>query len=77
MSQPVDRGRAGRSGVDRCGLREIHRRFCGKLPESRLTIGDTATGGGIRGVPGSWRVTDVVVGRHHDVSPGAVERLMG
>jgi Fic family protein len=67
---------AGRASTA-AAIREIHTRFCGELPESLLTVGDIATGGGIRVVPGSWRVTDVAVGRHRAVSPGAVERFMG
>ena len=66
---------AGRASTA-AAIREIHTRFCGELPESLLTVGDIGTGGGIRVVPGSWRVTDVAVGRHRAVSPGAVERFM-
>ena len=66
---------AGRASTA-AAICEIHTRFCGELPESLLTVGDIATGGGIRVVPGSWRVTDVAVGRHRAVSPGAVERFM-
>jgi len=68
-------GVAGRASTV-SAIREIHARFCGELPETLLTVGDVATGGGIRVVPGHWRETDVAVGRHHAVSPGAVARFM-
>jgi Fic family protein len=73
----IDGGALAGRATTAAAIREIHARFCGDLPESLLTVGDIATGGGIRVVPGSWRETDVAVGRHRAVSPGAVERFMG
>lgn len=58
------------------GVREIHRRFCEDLPESLLTVENPDTGTRHRVVPGRWRESDVAVGRHHAVSPGAVSRFM-
>ena len=58
------------------GVREIHRRFCEDLPESLLTVENPDTGTHHRVVPGRWRESDVAVGRHHAVSPGAVSRFM-
>lgn len=58
------------------GVSEIHRRFCEDLPESLLTIEDPDTGSRHRVVPGRWRESDVAVGRHYAVSPGAVARCM-
>ena len=58
------------------GVSEIHRRFCEDLPESLLTIEDPDTGSRHRVVPGRWRESDVAVGRHYAVSPGAVARYL-
>ena len=58
------------------GVREIHRRFCEELPESLLAVENPASGSRQRVVPGRWRESDVAVGRHHAVSPGAVARFM-
>lgn len=69
-------GLAGRAATAD-GVREVHRRFCEKLPDSLLWIENRDAGEPIRVEPGRWRETDVEVGRHRAVSPGAVERFMG
>ncbi len=58
------------------GLRELHRRFCGKLPDDLLWVTDSETGRRERVTPGALRIKDVKVGRHIAVSPGAVPRFM-
>ncbi len=58
------------------GMREIHRRFCSRLPEDLRWIGDTAAGPPVPLIPGEFRRRDVQVGRLVPVSPGAVPRFL-
>lgn len=58
------------------GLSEIHRRFCGLLPEELLWVEHPESRGRIKVVPGKRRERDVRVGRHVPVSPGAVPRFL-
>lgn len=55
---------------------EIHRRFCKLLPDELLWVKDKNTGGKLKVKPGALRDSDVVVGNHVAVSPGAVARFM-
>jgi Fic family protein len=66
------RGRATTSQ----GILEIHRRFCAELPEELLWLENPDTHERLRVVPGELRQTDVPVGRHVPVSPGAVPRFL-
>jgi Fic family protein len=59
------------------GLLEIHRRFCGLLPDELLWVEYPDTGERVRVVPGELRDRDVKVGRHVPVSPGALPRFLG
>lgn len=68
-------GLTGRS-VTAGGLEEIHRRFCGLLPEEMLWVENPDTGERIKVIPGELRRNDVEVGRHIPVSPGALPRFM-
>ena len=70
-----DGGLAGRAATAD-GVREIHRRFCAELPESLLWSETPDSGKKTRVEPGRWRESDVKVGRHVAVSPGAIERFM-
>lgn len=68
-------GLAGRSiTVD--GLEEIHRRFCGLLPEEMLWVENPDTGKRIKVIPGELRRNDVKVGHHIPISPRALPRFM-
>jgi Fic family protein len=58
------------------GIREIHRLFCELLPEDLLWVEDPATKRRIRVVPGELRKSDVQVGTHVAISPGAVPRFL-
>jgi Fic family protein len=58
------------------GLRETHRRFCELLPDALLWVENPDTGERQRVVPGDLRDSDVRVGRHVAVSPGAVPRFL-
>ena len=68
-------GLAGRATASE-GLREIHRRFCEKLPDDLLWTLYPDTGERVRVIPGEFRERDVKVGAHIPVSPGAVPRFM-
>ena len=57
-------------------LLEIHRRFCDRLPDDLLWVGEPDTGERIRVVPGALRERHVRVGLHRPVSPGAVPRFL-
>jgi Fic family protein len=72
----IDAGGLAERTVTLEGVREIHRRFCDELPDALLWVDNPDTGAKIRVEPGRWRETDVAVGRHRAVSPGAVERFM-
>lgn len=58
------------------GLREVHRRFCERLPQSMLWIEPVEGGERVPVEPGALRTRDVRVGRHIAVSPGAVPRFL-
>jgi Fic family protein len=70
-----DGGLSGRA-VTASGLREIHRRFCERLPEDLLEVSDPVTGEDVPVVPGELRRRDVKVGAHTPISPGAVPRFL-
>lgn len=57
-------------------VREIHQRFCKLLPDELLWVRDKHTGEKLRVKPGVLRESDVAVGNHVAVSPGAVARFM-
>jgi Fic family protein len=67
------KGRALTSG----GIREIHRRFCERLPPDLLWVEDPRTTERVEVVPGELRHRDVNVGTHIPVSSGAVPRFLG
>lgn len=69
-----DGGLQGRA-FTRDGLCEVHRRFCDLLPPDMLFAENPETLERVPLVPGALRQRDVVVGRHHAVSPGAVPRF--
>src|SRR5262249_49712926 len=58
------------------GIREMHRRFCERLPEDLLWVEDPKTKERVRVVPGELRHKDVMVGMHVTISPGAVPRFL-
>jgi Fic family protein len=70
-----DGGLAGKANTVE-GIREIHRRFCGALPEDMLWADDPANGKRVPLVPGQLRTGYVKVGGHVAISPGAVPRFM-
>jgi Fic family protein len=58
------------------GLQETHARFIALLPESMGWATNPDTGERLPVVPGAWRTSDVRVGLHTAISPGAVPRFM-
>ncbi|MFO1081251.1 MAG: Fic family protein [Reyranellaceae bacterium] len=58
------------------GLRDVHRRFCERLPASLLEVENPETGERRPVVPGALRDRDVRVGQHIAISPGAVGRFL-
>lgn len=57
-------------------IREIHRRFCERLPDDLLWIENQATKGRIKVIPGDLRHRDIAVGHHVAISPPAVPRFL-
>ena len=57
-------------------LRELHRRFCEKLPDELLQVEDPETHERLRVAPGELRRRDVKIGAHVPVSPGAIPRFL-
>jgi Fic family protein len=72
----IDSGGVKGRAVTSDALREIHRRFCEKLPEDLLWTENPTTKERIKVIPGEFRRSDVAVGTHIPVSPGAVERFV-
>ncbi len=55
---------------------EVHRRFCSQLPHELLWVEDPSTSRRERVLPGQLRPSDVQVGQHIAISPGAVPRFL-
>lgn len=72
----IDQGGLTGRAATAAAIREIHRRFCQKLPSELLVAADPNTGEKWPVVPGELRRRDVQVGRHVAVSPGAVPRFL-
>lgn len=68
-------GLAGRA-TTREGIEEIHRRFCENLPKDLLWVENPDTKERLPVVPGELRRSDVKVGQHVAVSPGAIPRFL-
>lgn len=69
-------GLKGGLAFRREGIREIHRRFCERLPEDFLWVEAPGTKDRVLVVPGELRNRDVKVGQHIAVSPGALPRFL-
>jgi Fic family protein len=76
VHQWIDDGGIKGRAVTAGAIREIHRRFCEKLPDDLLWVEDPATKERIRVIPGELRHRNVAVGAHIPVSPGAVPRFL-
>jgi Fic family protein len=71
----IDAGGVAGRATTQSATREIHRRFCSLLPDDLLWI-TNPDGARIQVHPGEYRTTNVAVGRHVAISPGAVPRFM-
>lgn len=76
VQQWIDTGGLTRQATQAESVCEIHRRFCGLLPDELLWVEDNDTGERMRVVPGQLRQHDVKVGRHVAISPGALPRFL-
>jgi len=65
-------GRASKSEA----LLETHRRFCELLPDELLWVEHPETKKREQVIPGALRESEVIVGRHAGISPGALPRFM-
>lgn len=72
----IDAGGLDGRAVTVDGLREVHGRFCELLPEAMLWAANPDTGERMKVVPSALRDSDVKVGRHVAISPGAVGRFL-
>jgi Fic family protein len=74
--QWIDRGAIAGHPMSPESIREIHRRFCGELPDTLLWVENPDTRERLKLVPGELRTRDVKVGDHVSISPGAVPRFL-
>lgn len=72
----IDEGGLKGRATTEDGIREIHQRFCGNLPDDLLWAENPDTGERMKVEPGALRAMDVKVGRHVPVSPGALPRFL-
>lgn len=75
VQQWIDNGGL-KNPVTAASLCEIHRRFCELLPDELLWVEEPRTKKRMRVLPGTFRSSDVQVGQHVSISPGAVPRFM-
>jgi Fic family protein len=76
VQQWIDSGGLKGRAVTADSIREIHKRFCDKLPEDLLWVEHPDTKNKIRVIPGELRDRDVAVGRHVPVSASVVPRFL-
>lgn len=72
----IDEGGLATPPATVAAVRDIHRRFEEAMPPELLWVEDPQTGRREQVVPGEYRTSDVKVGRHVAVSPGAVPRFL-
>jgi Fic family protein len=72
----IDEGNLRGRATTRAGVLEIHRRFCEHLPDELLWVENPETHERLKVIPGEVRLTDVKVGRHIPISPGAIPRFL-
>ncbi|MEX0733225.1 MAG: Fic family protein [Steroidobacteraceae bacterium] len=76
VQQWIDTGGLKGRASTRDGICETHRRFCKLLPEELLWVEDPDSGERGRVLPGELRASDVRVGAHVPISPGAIARFL-
>ena len=72
----IDKGGLKGRVVHTESVREIHRRFCERLPPDLLVVEAPDTEERVNLVPGAFRTRDVKVGRLVPISAGAVPRFL-
>ncbi len=76
VQQWIDDGGLDGAATRPDNISAIHRRFCENVPDELLWSVNPETGERLKVVPGEWRTSDVKVGRHIPISPGAVPRFL-
>jgi Fic family protein len=76
VQQWIDSGGLKGRTVTVDSISEIHRRFCGSLPEDLLWVEDPTTHERVKVSPGELRDRDVKIGIHIAISPPAVSRFL-
>ncbi len=72
----IDEGGLPANPVSIDAIRDIHRRFYDEVPDELRWVENPATGEPLHIVPGELRHSDVQVGLHVGISPGAVPRFL-
>jgi Fic family protein len=72
----IDRGDMPCPVLSEEAVRWIHREFCSRLPDDLLWVDNPQTGERLPVVPGEYRTTHVVVGRHVAPDPEDIAPLM-
>jgi Fic family protein len=76
VQQWIDEGGLHGRAVSLDGICEIHKRFGDLLPDELLRVEDPESGERIQMIPGAFRQSDVKIGQHIPVSPGALSRFI-
>ena len=76
VQQWIDHGGLQGRELTAASIGEIHQRFETQLPDELLWVTHHDNGKRERVVPGKCRQTDVRVGQHIAISPGAIARFM-
>ncbi|MFD0916508.1 Fic family protein [Pseudahrensia aquimaris] len=76
VQQWIDDGGLHGAATTPDNISAIHRRFCENVPDELLWSVNPETGERLKVDPGEWRTSDVKVGRHIPISPGAVPRFL-
>ncbi|MDK1025455.1 MAG: Fic family protein [Gammaproteobacteria bacterium] len=72
----IDEGGLDGRATQTEALLETHRRFCELLPDELLWVENPETRQREKVIPGALRESDIIVGRHVGISPGALPRFM-
>lgn len=72
----IDEGGLDAKACTGKGILETHRRFCELLPPELLKATNPDSGEELEVVPGKYRETDIKVGRHVAISPGAIPAFL-
>jgi len=76
VQQWIDSGAIKGRAATVAGIEELHRRFTEQLPEQLCQASNPDNNQTSLVIPGQWRQTDVSVGQHIPISPGAIPRFL-